>query len=85
MVQSAGQFTGELIVGWGAFNLVEGVTDHHLLAIHHVRDMPVHMPMHAWLFLGFGGLGLLALGWVMMGTSGHRLAREHRGPDPVRR
>jgi uncharacterized membrane protein len=27
-----------LLVGWGVFNLVEGLVDHHLLGIHHVRD-----------------------------------------------
>lgn len=27
-----------LLAGWGAFNLVEGIVDHQLLAIHHVRD-----------------------------------------------
>jgi uncharacterized membrane protein len=64
---SAGEFTGEMIFGWGAFNLVEGIIDHHVLAIHHVRDMPMHIPMYDWLFLGFGGLGLLVLGWLMMG------------------
>ncbi len=29
---------GGLLAGWGGFNLVEGVVDHHLLGIHHVRD-----------------------------------------------
>lgn len=29
---------GLLLIGWGVFNLVEGVVDHHLLTIHHVRD-----------------------------------------------
>jgi uncharacterized membrane protein len=29
---------GMLLAGWGAFNLVEGVVDHHVLDIHHVRD-----------------------------------------------
>ena len=29
---------GMLLVGWGAFNLVEGLIDHQLLSIHHVRD-----------------------------------------------
>jgi uncharacterized membrane protein len=29
---------GWLLVGWGAFNIVEGVVDHHLLTVHHVRD-----------------------------------------------
>jgi len=26
------------IIGWGLFNLVEGVVDHHILTIHHVRE-----------------------------------------------
>lgn len=29
---------GLLLIGWGAFNLVEGLIDHELLGIHHVRD-----------------------------------------------
>lgn len=27
---------GSVIVGWGAFNVVEGIVNHHLLGIHHV-------------------------------------------------
>ena len=27
-----------LLIGWGAFNLVEGTIDHEILGIHHVRD-----------------------------------------------
>jgi uncharacterized membrane protein len=60
-----GAFTGLLILGWGIFNLVEGVVDHQLLGIHHVRDMPVHVPMYDWLFLAIGGLGFIALGWLL--------------------
>jgi uncharacterized membrane protein len=37
-----------MILGWGLFNLVEGVIDHHLLNIHHVRDMPFHVPAYDW-------------------------------------
>jgi uncharacterized membrane protein len=29
---------GLLLVGWGLFNLLEGLTNHHLLGLHHVRD-----------------------------------------------
>jgi len=29
---------GALLAGWGIFNLFDGVVDHHLLGIHHVRD-----------------------------------------------
>jgi uncharacterized membrane protein len=59
-------FTGEMLLGWGGFNLVEGVIDHHLLQLHHVRDLPAHVPLYDWLFLGFGGLGLLAIGSILI-------------------
>ena len=29
---------GGVLMGWGLFNLVEGLVDHQLLGIHHVRD-----------------------------------------------
>jgi len=58
-------FTGLLLLGWGAFNLVEGVIDHHLLGLHHVRDLPAHMPALDWLFLGAGGAGFLVVGWLL--------------------
>ena len=58
-------FTGLLILGWGLFNLIEGLIDHHLLELHHVRDMPVHVPLYDWLFLLIGGVGFIVLGWVL--------------------
>jgi uncharacterized membrane protein len=57
--------TGLLLLGWGMFNLLEGIVDHALLDIHHVRDVPVHVPLYDWLFLAVGGVGLIALGWTM--------------------
>jgi uncharacterized membrane protein len=33
-------FSGGLLIGWGLFNVVEGVIDHHLLNLHHVRPGP---------------------------------------------
>lgn len=45
---------GGLLTGWGLFNLVEGVVDHHLLGVHHVRD-DLGGPL-SW------DLGFLALG-----------------------
>jgi uncharacterized membrane protein len=32
--------TGAMLMGWGAFNVVEGIIDHHILQIHHVRPGP---------------------------------------------
>jgi uncharacterized membrane protein len=43
--------------------LVEGLVDHHLLTVHHVRDVPVHVPVYDWAFLGVGGMGFIVLGW----------------------
>jgi uncharacterized membrane protein len=52
---------GLLLMGWGAFNVVEGLVDHHLLGIHHVRD-DVASPLPWDLgFLAFG-IALLAVG-----------------------
>lgn len=31
---------GPMLAGWGVFNLVEGLIDHHLLGVHHVRAGP---------------------------------------------
>jgi uncharacterized membrane protein len=64
---------GEMLFGWGAFNIVEGVIDHHVLNLHHVRDLPVHEPIYDWLFLAFGGVGFVLVGWMMFRPS-RRLA-----------
>lgn len=55
---------GLLLAGWGIFNLVEGLIDHQILNIHHVRD-DLGAPL-SWDigFLVFGAL-LLAGGWAL--------------------
>lgn len=58
-------FTGLLLLGWAGFNLVEGIIDHHLLELHHVRDLPHHVPAYDWAFLLIGGVLLGAVGWWM--------------------
>jgi uncharacterized membrane protein len=55
---------GLLLAGWGVFNLVEGLIDHQLLGIHHVRD-DLGAPLGWDLgFLAFGAL-LVVGGWVL--------------------
>jgi uncharacterized membrane protein len=55
---------GLVLVGWGIFNLVEGLVDHQLLNVHHVRD-DLGAPLSWDLgFLGFGVL-LIAGGWAV--------------------
>ena len=56
-----------LLVGWGAFNLVEGLVDHQILGIHHVRDDlggPVGWDLA---FLGLSAL-LVVGGWMLGGS-----------------
>jgi hypothetical protein len=36
-----------------------------LLDLHHVRDLPAHVPAYDWIFLAAGGVGLVVLGWVL--------------------
>ena len=62
---SGRMLTGLLVLGWGLFNLVEGIVDHHLLGLHHVRDLPAHVPLYDWLFLAFAGVGFIIVGRLM--------------------
>ena len=55
-----------LLAGWGLFNVVEGLIDHEILGIHHVRD-DLGGPV-GW------DLGFLALGVVLL-VGGALLAR----------
>ena len=43
-------FFGANLMGWGIFNLVEGIIDHHLLGIHHVVER-LGLSMYDYLFL----------------------------------
>ena len=60
---------GTMLLGFGLFNVVEGLIDHHLLGIHHVNET---VPPDQWLywdigFLVWGALMLLG-GWRLMQT-----------------
>ncbi len=60
---------GGLLAGWGTFNVVEGVVDHHLLQIHHVRPGPNELAYDLG-FLAWGAIMLVA-GLLLM-RSGDR-------------
>jgi uncharacterized membrane protein len=64
---------GWVLVGWGLFNLVEGLIDHQLLGIHHVRSGPHQL---GW------DLGFLALGAVLV-LAGWAVQRGADRPQPV--
>ena len=61
---------GMLLAGWGIFNVVEGLVDHELLGIHHVRD-DLGGPIE-W------DLGFLLLG-VLLVVGGLAMARPRSG------
>ncbi|MDR3620616.1 MAG: DUF2243 domain-containing protein [Paludisphaera borealis] len=52
---------GSMALGWGLFNLVEGVIDHELLGIHHVVEAGNHLPWDM-AFLA-SGVVLILFGW----------------------
>jgi uncharacterized membrane protein len=56
---------GWMLVGWGAFNLVEGLVNHSILTLHHVRE-GAGVNETAWDlgFLAFGAL-LVVAGWLL--------------------
>jgi uncharacterized membrane protein len=64
---------GALLGGWGLFNTVEGLIDHQLLGVHHVKPGPHAL---AW------DLGFLAFGVLLLAGGGAllRAGREDRTP-----
>jgi uncharacterized membrane protein len=78
---------GAILIGWGIFNLVEGLIDHQLLGIHHVRDdLPPGPAKLGWDlgFLAWGAL-MLAGGWWLARWDNARLLPEpSQGAGPAR-
>lgn len=56
-------FLGAMLMGWGAFNLVEGSINHHLLELHNVREVTEPMAWNIG-FLAFSS-AIFLLGIVM--------------------
>jgi uncharacterized membrane protein len=55
-------FAGALALGWGLFNFIEGLIDHHILHLHHVVER-LGVSAYDYAFLAFG-LALIAGGWI---------------------
>lgn len=58
-------FFGSLVVGWGLFNLIEGVIDHLLLGIHHVNEYVADKLPYDLAFVASGVVFLLS-GWALI-------------------
>jgi uncharacterized membrane protein len=76
-IPSLQAFAGQLILGWGVFNLVEGLIDHHILGIHNVREVPNHM-VYNLTFLAVGGVLFILIGWLLMRARGRAGAEARR-------
>jgi uncharacterized membrane protein len=59
-------FLGYFVIGWGVFNFLDGVVNHHLLGLHNVReDVPNVMAWNLG-FLLVAGILLPLAGWWMV-------------------
>lgn len=63
------RFWGAALLGGGAFNVVEGVIDHHILQIHHVRFGP-NRPAWDVGFLVLSAVLLIVGYWIMRRPDG---------------
>lgn len=63
---------GTILMGFGLFNLVEGVVNHHVLGLHHVNET---VPRDQWIYWDVGflvwGAAMLLGGWMLF-KSGQR-------------
>lgn len=59
VILSGRAFSGSLVLGWGLFNLVEGLIDHEILQVHHVYQNGNHL-LWDMVFLASGVVGILA-------------------------
>ncbi len=70
-------FAGAMFLGWGLFNLIEGIIDHHILHLHHVIEAK-GVSIFDWLFL-LSGVIFIAVGWWAI-----RSAKSTAAPIPRR-
>lgn len=59
---------GSMLMGFGIFNLVEGLINHQILGLHHVNET---VPREQWMWWDLGflawGAAMLAIGWMLLG------------------
>ena len=71
-----------MFLGWGLFNFVEGLIDHHLLNIHHVIER-LGQSIYDYAFLA-SGIVFIAGGWMALRSLRHDDAAASRPQrDPV--
>jgi uncharacterized membrane protein len=83
-VQWSGKMlVGTLLIGFGLFNVVEGIVDHHLLGLHHVNET---VPQDQWVFWDIGfliwGAAMLAGGWALLRAGQRKTASAPKSDSP---
>jgi uncharacterized membrane protein len=62
---------GGALIGWGLFNVVEGLVDHHILNVHHVRP-GAHELVYDAAFLAWGVMMLAGGAWLIRAAVNRR-------------
>ena len=74
---------GTILIGFGIFNVAEGLIDHQLLGIHHVNET---VPREQWIYWDIAfliwGAAMLAGGWLMLKAARRATARMAAEPSP---
>jgi uncharacterized membrane protein len=64
---STRELVAPILIGFGAFNLVEGTVDHHVLGLHHVNETVLR---EQWVFWDTGflvwGAAMIMVGYAML-------------------
>jgi uncharacterized membrane protein len=64
---SGKMLAGTLLIGWGLFNVVEGIVNHHVLGLHHVNETAPPAQWIVWdlSFLAWGAVMALAGAYLL--------------------
>lgn len=78
----AKMLTGTIFMGFGIFNVVEGIVSHHLLEIHHVNET---VPVGQWIYWDIGfliwGAAMLVGGWKLLETGKRETHNSDLAPE----
>ena len=69
-------------MGFGIFNIAEGIVDHHILGIHHDNET---VPPEQWIYWDVGfliwGAVMLIGGWRLLKRGEQQTPEEHTSPQ----
>ena len=72
-IPTARGFIAYMLIGWGTFNLVEGIVDHHILGLHHVKEGAANPLLWDVGFLALG-MALVLIGVALARPPGRQTA-----------